>query len=164
MDSNIVVLRFEGKSQAENMLSIFNEMQDRGIVTLEDSVIASRGPGDNIEIKQTQSVTGKYTIRGSGIGLLAGLLLGGPIGGLVGGTVVGAVAGALKDVGLDDKFIKETSEMLSPGSSALFLMGRADDPEKFLEELKPFKAVVATTSLSEEQETRLKKTLAEEEL
>jgi uncharacterized membrane protein len=164
MDSNIVVLRFDDESQAEGMLLTFTELQERGIVTLEDAVIASRGPGDNIEIKQTQSVTGKYTLRGSGVGLLAGLLLGGPIGGLVGGTVVGAVAGALKDVGLDDKFIKETSEMLSPGSSALFLMGRADDPEKFFEELKPFKALVATTSLSADQENRLKRTLAEEEL
>ena len=43
-------------------------------------------------------------------------------------------------------------------------MGKADDPEKFFEELKPFKALVATTSLSAEQEIRLKKTLAEEEL
>ena len=164
MDSNIVVLRFDGESQAENMLSIFGDMQDKGIVTLEDAVIATRGPGDNIEIKQSQSVTGKYTLRGSGIGLLAGLLLGGPIGGLVGGTVAGAFAGALKDVGIDDKFIRQTSEMLTPGSSALFLMGRADDPEKFLEELRPFKALVATTSLSAEQENRLKRTLAEEEL
>jgi uncharacterized membrane protein len=164
MDSNIVVLRFEGENQAENMLSIFDDMQEKGIVTLEDAVIAARGPGDNIEIKQTQSVTGKYTFRGSGIGLLAGLLLGGPIGGLVGGTVVGAFAGALKDVGIDDKFIRQTSEMLTPGSSALFLMGRADDPDKFLEELRPFKALVATTSLSAEQENRLKRTLAEEEL
>ena len=164
MDSNIVVLRFDGKSQAENMLSIFDDMQERGIVTLEDAVIASRGPGDNIEIEQTQSVTGKYTLRGSGIGLLAGLLLGGPVGGLVGGTVAGAVAGAMKDVGMDDKFIRETSEMLTPGSSALFLMGKADDPDKFLDELRPFKALVATTSLSAEQENRLKRTLAEEEL
>ena len=164
MDSNIVVLRFDDESQAESMLLTFTELQERGIVTLEDAVIASRGPGDNIEIKQTQSVTGKYTLRGGGIGLLAGLLLGGPIGGLVGGTVAGAVAGALKDVGLDDKFIKETSEMLSPGSSALFLMGKADDLDKLLEELKPFKALVATTSLSEEQENRLKRTLAEEGL
>jgi uncharacterized membrane protein len=164
MDSNIVVLRFEGQSQAENMLSIFDDMQDKGIVILEDAVIATRGPGENIEIKQTQSVTGKYTLRGSGIGLLAGLLLGGPVGGLVGGTVVGAVAGALKDVGIDEKFIRQTSEMLTPGSSALFLMGRAEDPDKFLAELRPFKALVATTSLSEEQENRLKRTLAEEEL
>jgi uncharacterized membrane protein len=164
MDSNIIVLRFEGESQAENMLSIFGDMQDKGIVTLEDAVIATRGPGDNIEIKQSHSVTGKYALRGSGIGLLAGLLLGGPVGGLVGGTVVGAVAGALKDVGIDDRFISETSEMLTPGSSALFLMGKADDPDKLLAELKPFKALVATTSLSEEQENRLKRTLAEEKL
>lgn len=164
MDSNIVVLRFDDENQAEAMLMTFTELQERGIVTLEDAVIATRGPGENIEIKQTQSVTGKFTLRGGGIGLLAGLLIGGPIGGLVGGTVVGAIAGALKDVGMDDKFIKETSEMLSPGSSALFLMGKADDPEKFLEELRPFKALVATTSLSAEQENRLKRTLAEEEL
>lgn len=164
MDSNIVVLRFDDESQAENMLSVFTDLQEKGIVTLEDAVIASRGAGDHIEIKQSQSVTGKYTLRGSGIGLLAGLLLGGPIGGLVGGTVVGAIAGALKDVGIDDKFIRQTSEMLKPGSSALFLMGKADDQDKFLAELRPFKALVATTSLSEEQEKRLKRTLAEEEL
>ena len=164
MDGNIVVLRFEGESQAENMLSIFGDMQDKGIVTLEDAVIATRGPGDQIEIKQSQSVTGKYTLRGSGIGLLAGMLLGGPVGGLVGGTVVGAIAGALKDVGIDDKFIRQTSEMLTPGSSALFLMGKADDPDRFFDELKPFKALVATTSLSAEQERRLRSTLAEDEL
>ena len=39
-----------------------------------------------------------------------------------------------------------------------------EDPDKFLDELRPFKALVATTSLSEEQENRLKRTLAEEEL
>jgi uncharacterized membrane protein len=164
MDGNIVVLRFEGESQAENMLSIFGDMQDKGIVTLEDAVIATRGPGDQIEIKQSQSVTGKYTLRGSGIGLLAGMLLGGPVGGLVGGTVVGALAGALKDVGIDDRFIRQTSEMLTPGSSALFLMGKADDPDRFLEELQPFKALVATTSLSENQEKRLRSALSEDEL
>jgi uncharacterized membrane protein len=164
MDSRIVVLRFDSEIQAEDMLSVFDDLQKRGIVTLEDAVVASRGSGDHVEIKQSQSVTGKYTLRGGGIGLLAGLLLGGPIGGLVGGTVVGAVAGALKDVGMDDKFIRQTSEMLTPNSSALFLMGKADDPVKFFDELKPFKALVATTSLSAEQENRLKRTLAEEEL
>jgi uncharacterized membrane protein len=54
--------------------------------------------------------------------------------------------------------------MLTPGSSALFLMGKAEDPDRFLEELRPFKALVATTSLSAEQEKRLRSTLAEDEL
>lgn len=163
MESNIVVLGFEGESTAESMLLNIMEMQERGLVTIEDAVVATRGPGTNVEIKQTRSVTGKYAVRGSGVGLLAGLLLGGPIGGLVGGAAIGAISGALKDQGIDDKFIKEVTQALRPNSSALFLMGKAEDPDKFYEEMRPFKAVVATTTLSEEKEKRLKEALAEEE-
>jgi uncharacterized membrane protein len=163
MESNIVVLGFEGESTAEGMLSNIMEMQERGLVTIEDAVVATRGPGTNVEVKQTRSVTGKYAVRGTGAGLLAGLLLGGPIGGLVAGAAIGAITGALKDQGIDDKFINEVSQALRPNSSALFLMGKAEDPDKFYEEMRPFKAVVATTTLSEEKEKRLKEALAEEE-
>jgi uncharacterized membrane protein len=41
-------------------------------------------------------------------------------------------------------------------------MGKAEDPDSVLEELKPFKAIVASTSLSEEKEMRLKQALREE--
>ena len=163
MEGNIIVLAFEGASTAENMLTNFEEMQEKGWLTIEDAALATCSPSRNVEIKQTQSLTGKYTARGGGIGLLAGLLLGGPIGGLVGGTIVGAIAGALKDYGIDDKFIQEITEALKPDSSALFLMGEAHEPESVLEELRPFKAVVASTTLAPEQENRLKKALAEEE-
>ena len=163
MESNIVVLGFEGESTAEDMLSTFMDMQERGVVTIEDAVIATRGPSTNVEVKQTRSVTGKYAVRGSGVGLLAGLLLGGPIGGLVGGAAIGAIAGAMKDQGIDDKFINQVTQALRPNSSALFLMGKAEDPDKFYEEMRPFKAIVATTTLSEEKEKRLKEALAEEE-
>lgn len=163
MESNMIVLGFEGETTAEDMLETFQGMQERGLITIEDAVIASRGVGQNVEIKQTHSVKGKYALRGSGIGLLAGLLLGGPIGGLIGGTAIGAISGALKDIGIDDKFIRETSEALGPNSSALFLLGSAQDPDGFREELKPFKAIVAMTTLSPEQEKRLKETLADEE-
>ena len=163
MESNIVVLGFEGESTAEGMLSNIMEMQERGLVTIEDAVVATRGPGTNVEVKQTRSVTGKYAVRGTGAGLLAGLLLGGPIGGLVAGAAIGAITGALKDQGIDDKFINEVSQALRPNSSALFLMGKAEDPDKFYEEMRPFKAIVATTTLSEEKEKRLKEALAEEE-
>ncbi|HSR30875.1 MAG TPA: DUF1269 domain-containing protein [Anaerolineae bacterium] len=162
MESNIIVLGLEGVSTAENMLSTFEHMQDQGILTLEDAVVATRSGGGDIEIKQTHSVTGKYTLGGTGIGLLAGLLLGGPIGGLVGGAAIGAIVGAMKDYGIDDIFIRQTLEALSPNSSALFLMGKADDPARFYEDIKPFKAIVATTTLSQEQEKKLKEALAEE--
>ena len=162
MESNIIVLGFESESAAEDMLSTFMHLQEQGLVTMEDAVIATRGPGRDVEIKQSHSETGKYALRGTGIGLLAGLLLGGPIGGLVAGATIGAISGAMKDSGIDDKFIQQASGALSPNSSALFLMGKAEDPDKFYDEIKPFKAIVATTTLSAEQERRLKEALAEE--
>jgi uncharacterized membrane protein len=163
MENQMIALGFEGASTADDMLSLFEELQEKGVLTLEDAVIAYRRSGrGQVEIKQTQSVTGKYTARGTGIGLLAGLLLGGPVGGLIGGAAIGAIAGALKDFGIDDKFIRGVTEALEPDTSMLFLMGQVHDREKFEAEIEPFKAVVVSTTLSEEDEARLKGLLAQE--
>ena len=163
MESNVIMLAWDDPTRAEDMLTMFEIWQEQGLITIEDAVVATLGDLPEVEIKQTQSVAGKYTLRGSGIGLLGGFLLGGPIGGLVAGAAVGAIAGHMKDLGIDDKFIRDSSEALRPNSSALFVMGRAEDPDGFYQELKPYKAVVATTTLSPEQEQRLRRALAEEE-
>jgi uncharacterized membrane protein len=69
----------------------------------------------------------------------------------------------MKDIGIDDKFIKQTSEVLAPNSSALFLMGKALDQEKMMEQIRPFKAFVASTTLPVEQEKKLQELLKREE-
>jgi uncharacterized membrane protein len=163
MESRIVVLGFDNQYAAEGMLEDINRMQDEGLIDLEDAVVATRGVGTRVEIKQTRSVTGKYAGRGTGIGLLAGLLLGGPILGLVGGAAIGAIAGGLKDYGIDDHFIDEVSEWVAPNSSALFLLVKEAKAEEVLRRLIPWKAKVLTTTLPEESETRLQETLAEED-
>jgi len=175
MEYNIVVLAFEeerpvnyldpatGPTKAENMLENVKMWQDQDLYELADAVIATCGPSGDVNIKQTQTLTGKYALRGSGVGLLAGILLGGPIGGLVGGAAVGAIAGKMKDIGIDDKFIKEVTQGLTPNSSALFLMGKALDEEKMMAEIKPFKALVASTTLSSEKEKQLQELLKREE-
>ena len=161
-ESNIIVLAFDGRYTANATLVDIQKMQEDGLLEIVDAVVASSGPGGDIKIKQTHSDKGKFALRGSGIGLLAGLLLGGPIGGLVGGAAVGAIAGALKDYGIEDDFIEEISESLKPDSSALFLMVKNAKAEETLERLKPFKAKVLSTTLSEEQEQKLKKVLEKE--
>jgi uncharacterized membrane protein len=50
-----------------------------------------------------------------------------------------------------------------PNSSALYLLGKSTDPEKFVEKLHPFKAFVATTTLDADQEKVLRKALEREE-
>ena len=175
MENNIIVLVFEEDkpiniddisfqySKAENMLENVKMWQEQGLYQLEDAVIAICGAGGIVKIKQTQSDTGKFALRGSGIGLLAGLLLGGPIGGLIAGTAVGAITGKMKDIGIDDKFIKQITTGLRQDTSALFLMGKAIDQEKMEEEIRPFKALVVSTTLPEEREKRLQELLKREE-
>jgi uncharacterized membrane protein len=160
--SEIVVLGFQDQLGAEEMLDTLGKMQEEGLIELEDAVVASRGGGTNVEIKQTTSETGKFALRGTGIGFLAGLLLGGPILGLAGGAAIGAITGAMKDQGIDDKFIREVSEWVKPDTSALFLLVKEAKAEQVHKQLKPFKAQVLTTTLPEEAEQRLKRTLAEE--
>jgi uncharacterized membrane protein len=163
MESKVVVLGFDSQFGAEGMLNDFNRMQEQGLVEIEDAVVASRGLGEHIEVKQTKSLKGKFAKKGSAVGLLAGLLLGGPIIGLAAGAAVGAITGSLKDYGIDDKFIEQTNAWIQPNHSALFLLIKEAKAEEVLAKLKPFKAFVLSTTLSEEGRKRLEKALEKEE-
>jgi uncharacterized membrane protein len=163
MANNIVVLGFKNQYGAEAMLEDIQKWQEEGLIELEDAVIASSGPGGDIQIEQTHKQGGRFALRGGGAGLLAGLLLGGPILGLVGGMAAGGIAGALKDYGLDDTFVKEVSQWVQPETSALFLLVKEAKADEVLERLRSYGAVVLTTTLAPEQEKRLRQALAEEE-
>ncbi|HBX68325.1 MAG TPA: hypothetical protein DEH25_02765 [Chloroflexi bacterium] len=160
--SNIVAFAFEGEETAEGMLGNVLKLEEQGKIEVLDAVVASRGIGKNVDIKQTQSAKGKFTKRGAGVGFLAGLLLGGPILGAVGGAAVGAISGSMKDVGIKDDFIEQIAAGLGPNSSAIFLMTQNADMEAVEKTLKPLQARVLTTTLDPEVEAKIKKLLAEE--
>jgi uncharacterized membrane protein len=162
MASQVVVFGFDEEQGAETMLDYVDDMQKEGLLELEDAVIASRGPGTDVDIRQMHSKAGKFALRGSGIGLLAGLLLGGPIGGLIGGAAIGGITGALKDHGLDDSFVEEVSGWVRPNTSALFLLIAEAKGEQVLPRLQSLNARVLTTTLPEEAEKRLRESLAAE--
>jgi uncharacterized membrane protein len=184
MTANIHVVMFDDYYGAENMLENVGTWEKQGWLKVEDAVVVTRGTGStvtpvavasaspetpmmitggtsstDIEIKQTIKKRGKYTLGGGGIGFLAGMLLGGPIGGLVVGATVGAITGGLKDYGIDDKFIKQVSAGLVPGTSALFLMSSEGNQEKLLPELSVHKGRLISSTLPEDQEQALRKAL-----
>jgi len=185
MTGNIHVVAFDDPYGAENMLENVYTWEKNGWIKVQDAVVVTRGEGSEtvgstavmgggessaaipvssgksqeIEIKQTVKKGGKYALGGGGIGFLAGMLLGGPIGGLVVGATVGAITGALKDSGIDDKFIREVSAGLRPGTSELFLMSTDGDAEKLIPELKVHKGRLLSTTLPPEQEQSLREAL-----
>jgi uncharacterized membrane protein len=184
MPGNIHVLMFDDIDGAENMLANVNSWEKKGWLKVEDAVVVTRGAGSavaptqiasanpeqpgvlrsagsstELEIKQTHKFAGKFALGGGGIGFLAGLLLGGPIGGLVVGATVGGITGALRDYGIDDKFIKQVSDGVRPGTSALFLMTSGGDAAKLLPEVREHKARLLSTTLPPEQERALREAL-----
>ena len=161
--SNVIVLAFDGEETAEGMLNDLKKLEEQGKIEILDAVVASRGAGKHIEVKQTQSDKGKFAARGTGIGFLAGLLLGGPVLGAAGGAAIGAITGSMKDVGIDDNFIEQISKGLQPNTSAIFLMTQNADMEAIEAYLKPYKARVLSTTLSPETENKLKELLSEEQ-
>jgi uncharacterized membrane protein len=96
-------------------------------------------------------------------GSLIGLLFLNPLIGMVTGAALGAgsgaLAGALSDYGIDDAFIRSVGSTIEPGSSALFVLVRSVTADKVLPELHSFEGTVLRTSLSNEQEARLRQAL-----
>ena len=116
-----------------------------------------------VKVKQAQSLVGAGALGGSFWGLLIGLLFWAPWLGLAIGAATGAVAGALTDTGVDDQFIKEVGENIEPGQSALFLLVSDATPDKVLDGLTDFHPRVYQTSLSEEDEAKLRAAFGEED-
>jgi len=62
----------------------------------------------------------------------------------------------MRDYGINDQFIKNLGKTIPKGSSALFLPIKRSTPDKVLPEIEPFKPRVLKTSLSHEQENKLR--------
>jgi uncharacterized membrane protein len=92
--------------------------------------------------------------------MLIGLLFFMPWLGLAAGALGGAIGGKFTDVGVDDKFIKQVGNTIEPGHSALFLLVQSATADKVLPQLAKFDATVLQTSLSEENEAKLRDTFS----
>ena len=75
------------------------------------------------------------------------------------GMSAGVLAGSLSDYGISDDFIKSLGETLPANSSALFILVRKSQPDRILAELSDVRGRILKTTLSPEQEERLKKAL-----
>lgn len=80
------------------------------------------------------------------------------------GALGGAVGGKFTDIGVDDQFIKEVGNTIEPGHSALFLLVVRATQDKLANELKGTQAKVLQTSLTNEQEAKLRELFAADEI
>jgi len=165
--SNLVVLDFDGMGSADEVLTKLRAMQKENLIDLEDACVVIRDAAGKVQIKQAVNLTAIGAARGMStgmlVGILAGLLTMNPLAGMaVGGLAgagMGAVSGSMADYGINDDFIKSLGETIPQNSSALFLLVKSSTPDKVLPEIEPYRPRVLQTSLSNEQEQRLREAL-----
>jgi uncharacterized membrane protein len=72
----------------------------------------------------------------------------------------GALSGSLIDYGINDDFVKKLGETIPVDSSALFVLVKSVTEDKVLAEIEHYRPRVLKTSLSNEDETKLKAALS----
>ncbi len=156
----IVVLAFDTEGGALKMRDKLLDIQKQRLVQVADAAVVVRRGDGKVRVKQLTDVAGAGAFGGAFWGLLLGLLFwGAPWLGLAAGAAAGAAAGRLVDVGIDDKFIQEVSNTIQPGHSALFLMAHKANLAQVLDQFQEFNPTVLRTSLSAEDEAKLRETL-----
>jgi uncharacterized membrane protein len=157
--STLVVFAFPTGNGAQDVLTVIKDLQRRKLIILEDAATVVRGQDGKPTVNQATSLVGEGAWGGAFWGLLLGLLFFAPFLGMAIGAGAGALMGKFTDVGIDDPFIRDVQRKIKPGQSALFLLVREVTLDRVLPALAPYQPEVLQTSLSKEQEARLRAAL-----
>jgi uncharacterized membrane protein len=165
--SDLIVVAFPGEDTADQVLNRLQALQKEHLIDLEDACVVVRDRNGKVHVKQAVNLVGLEAASGGAFGAMWGTLIGllflNPLAGLLTGAAFGAGAGALSgmlsDYGINDDFIRSLGDTLEPGTSALFVLVRRATLDKVLPEVRPFGGQVIHTSLSTEQEARLRRAL-----
>ena len=157
--TNLIVLTFDNMQEAGQVREAIRQQQHGGQIRIDDAAVVVKDENGKVHVKNEMDRGVKIGAIG---GSLLGLLLAGiffPVAGLVLGALGGAGVGALTDLGLQKKFVKEVSDAIGPGTSALFVIIRDSNASAAVAALKPYKGEVYHTSLDPEDEETLERVL-----
>jgi len=156
--SELVVAGFKGEFTADEVLLDLLKLKQSHLIDLDYAVVASRRDDGTVTVKSNNVLVHADTTAGCQWGIIVGGLAGLIIGGII-GAAIGETVKVLRQVGIKDDFVKEVSETLEPGSSAIFIRVRKSLTDKVVEELKKFNAKLLRSSLDITKEAKLIKDL-----
>jgi uncharacterized membrane protein len=162
--SDLIAITYKEENSAFAALDELVRLQKEHVIELEDAAVATMNAKGKVKVKQTleRQYSGTMATWGFFWGFLIGLIFGGPIFWGLAMAVLSGLLGKTTDLGIDNKFIKEVGDSLEPGQSALFLLVAKVTPDKVLPHLEKFGGDVRQTSLSKEDEEKLRKALEHE--
>ena len=159
--SDLVVIAFPTEAKAEEVRQKLLAMQKEFLIELGDAVIAVKDSKGQIKLNQLLNTTAAGAVTGAFWGSLIGLIFLMPLAGAALGAASGTLSGYLTDIGINDKWMKETAAAVQPGTAALFVLVRKVTADKVLDRLKGEGGTVLKTSLDHTKEVALQAALAE---
>ncbi len=161
MSREMIVIAFDSEEKADQVLSSIKSVQHQGYMRLEDTVVVRKDAAGEVHARNAVDQTTKEGVAAGGlIGLFVGALFGGPIGMMLVGGLGGGAVGALMNRGVDNSFIKDVSESIQPGTSALFIVVRSANVDIALAALRQYEGKVLHSTLAEDAEETLKRSLS----
>lgn len=157
--ATLTVTKFATPDGAQKALDVLRGLEPQRLITIQDAAIVAWPEGaTKPQTKNMGDMTGPAALNGAFWGMLFGLIFFVPLLGAAVGALSGALAGHFADYGIDDNFIKQTRDKVTPGTSALFLLSANETPDRVVQALKDagLHGEVIATNLSTEQEGQLR--------
>ncbi len=163
--STLTAIAYPDRETAQRVRQELVLASQEHLVDLDDAVVVERQADGTIRLHQAMHTAAAGAAGGALWGGLIGLLFIEPLLGMAvgaaSGGVAGGMAGEMTDVGVNDGFLRELGAKLEPGAAALIVLGRSDAPDKLVERVRRFGGHVVQTSLSNEEDKRLRSALGE---
>jgi uncharacterized membrane protein len=159
--NKLVAIAYPDAATAERVRTELVEATKERLLQLDDAVVVERQPDGKVKLHQAVSTTGAGAAGGALWGGFIGLLFLAPLFGMAIGAASGALAGKFSDAGVNDDFMKKLGASIPEGGAALIVLGRSDAPDKVMERVGSYGGEVIQTSLTSEEEERLRSSLGE---
>jgi len=161
--ATFTVSQFDSADGAEQVLGTLQRLQKEELIRIEDAAIVEWPEGaKKPKTRQLHNLAGAGAMGGAFWGLLFGLIFFVPLLGLAVGAATGALAGSLTHIGIDEGFVKEVREKITPGTSALFVLTSDATMDKVREAFPATDAELIHTNLSNEDEAKLRQAFGED--
>ena len=156
--SDLVVITFGNETDGPAAMAALRDAQRGAGLALRDVAVVVKDASGKID---THAETDSTTIVGGVGGGILGLLLAGvffPIGGLIIGATIGGLIGKSLHHNVDPQMVKDVTNDLTPGTSAVFALVDAH-PSALVGAVRQFQGKVYQSTLDEETESQLEEAL-----
>lgn len=161
--STLIAITYDDQQSGSQAFNALGDLQKQQVLQLEDAAFVVKDEKGKVKVTQTleKKYKGTVTVWGFFWGFLIGLIFGGPLFWGLFTALLSRLFSRGTDLGIDNQFIKDVGNSLETGGSGIFMLVIEATTDKVLPELQKYGGHVYQTSLSNEDEEKLRKVLEE---